>query len=96
MLWFPNPSSVVHGSLGAKPPSDAKRGAQTLSQWGSMASGMHARKSGGIVCFDMMHTPFRKWIFPRYFESLRPADVSAIHSVPDGIFLVRLDGAQYR
>jgi hypothetical protein len=24
----------------------------------------------------------------RYFESLRPADVSAIHSVPDGIFLV--------
>jgi hypothetical protein len=26
----------------------------------------------------------------RYFESLRPADVSAIHSVPDGIFLVRV------
>jgi hypothetical protein len=23
----------------------------------------------------------------RYFESLRPAVVSAIHSVPDGIFL---------
>jgi hypothetical protein len=23
----------------------------------------------------------------RYFESLRPADVSAIQSVPDGIFL---------
>ena len=32
----------------------------------------------------------------RYFESLRPADVSAIHSVPDGIFLVRVDRAQYR
>jgi len=31
----------------------------------------------------------------RYFESLRPADVSAIHSVPDGIFLVRVDRAQY-
>ena len=31
-----------------------------------------------------------------YFESLRPADVSAIHSVPDGIFLVRVDRAQYR
>jgi len=28
--------------------------------------------------------------------SLRPADVSAIHSVPDGIFLVRVDRAQYR
>jgi hypothetical protein len=27
----------------------------------------------------------------RYFESLRPADVSAIHSVPDGIFLVRVE-----
>ena len=32
----------------------------------------------------------------RYFESLRPADVSAIHSVPDGIFLVRVNRAQYR
>jgi len=32
----------------------------------------------------------------RYFESLRPADVAAIHSVPDGIFLVRVDRAQYR
>ena len=32
----------------------------------------------------------------RYFESLRPADASAIHSVPDGIFLVRVDRAQYR
>ena len=32
----------------------------------------------------------------RFFESLRPADVSAIHSVPDGIFLVRVDRAQYR
>jgi hypothetical protein len=32
----------------------------------------------------------------RYFESLRPADVSAIHSVPDGIFLVRVDRVQYR
>jgi hypothetical protein len=32
----------------------------------------------------------------RYFESLRPADVSAINSVPDGIFLVRVDRAQYR
>jgi hypothetical protein len=32
----------------------------------------------------------------RYFESLRPADVSAIHSVPDGLFLVRVDRAQYR
>ncbi len=32
----------------------------------------------------------------RYFESLRPADVSAIHSVPDGLFLVRVDRVQYR
>ena len=32
----------------------------------------------------------------RYFESLRPADESAIHSVPDGMFLVRVDRAQYR
>jgi hypothetical protein len=32
----------------------------------------------------------------RYFESLRPVDVSAIHSVPDGLFLVRVDRAQYR
>jgi hypothetical protein len=31
-----------------------------------------------------------------YFESLRPTDVSTIHSVPDGIFLVRVDRAQYR
>jgi len=31
----------------------------------------------------------------RYFESLRPGDVSAIHSVPDGILLVRVDRAQY-
>jgi len=27
----------------------------------------------------------------RYFESLRPADRSAIDSVPDGLFLVRVD-----
>ena len=32
----------------------------------------------------------------RHFESLRPADVSAVQSVPDGIFLVRVDRAQYR
>jgi hypothetical protein len=32
----------------------------------------------------------------RYFESLRPADVSALQSVPDGIFLVRVDRAHYR
>ena len=32
----------------------------------------------------------------RYFESLRPGDVSALHSVPDGLFLVRVDRAQFR
>ena len=32
----------------------------------------------------------------RYFESLRPADRSAIDSVPDGLFLVRAERAQYR
>jgi len=32
----------------------------------------------------------------RYFESLRPADVPAISSVPDGLLLVRVDRAQYR
>jgi len=32
----------------------------------------------------------------RYFESLRPSDRSAIDSVPDGLFLVRVDRAQYR
>ena len=32
----------------------------------------------------------------RFFESLRPSDVSAIHSVPDGLFLVRVDRARYR
>jgi hypothetical protein len=32
----------------------------------------------------------------RYFESLRPTDVSALHSVPDGLFLVRVDQARYR
>ena len=32
----------------------------------------------------------------RYFESLRPSDVSVLHSVPDGLFLVRVDRAQYR
>ena len=32
----------------------------------------------------------------RYFESLRPGDASALHSVPDGLFLVRVDQARYR
>jgi hypothetical protein len=32
----------------------------------------------------------------RYFENLRPSDLSAIGSVPGGLFLVRVDGAQYR
>ena len=32
----------------------------------------------------------------RYFESLRPADLSAISSVADGLFLVRVDRAHYR
>ena len=32
----------------------------------------------------------------RYFESLRPSDVSALDSVPDGLFLVRVDRANYR
>src|SRR5690242_17690398 len=31
----------------------------------------------------------------RYFESLRPADRS-VDSVPDGLFLVRVDRVQYR
>src|SRR4051794_1040704 len=32
----------------------------------------------------------------RYFESLRPADRSAINSVPDGLFLVQVERVQYR
>jgi len=32
----------------------------------------------------------------RYFESLRPGDCSAIDSVPDHLFLVRVEKAQYR
>jgi hypothetical protein len=32
----------------------------------------------------------------RYFESLRPADRSAIDSVPDGLFLVQVDRVRYR
>ena len=32
----------------------------------------------------------------RFFESLRPADRSAIDSVPDGLFLVQMERAQYR
>ena len=32
----------------------------------------------------------------RYFESLRPADRFAINSVPDGLFLVRVERVQYR
>jgi hypothetical protein len=32
----------------------------------------------------------------RYFESLRLADRSVINSVPDGLFLVRVDRVQYR
>jgi hypothetical protein len=32
----------------------------------------------------------------RYFESLRPADLSTINSVPNGLFLVRVDRVRYR
>ncbi|PYV53305.1 MAG: hypothetical protein DMG91_17470 [Acidobacteria bacterium] len=32
----------------------------------------------------------------RYFESLRSSDLSAIDSVPDGLFLVRVERSQYR
>jgi hypothetical protein len=32
----------------------------------------------------------------RYFESLRPADCSAIDAVPGGLFLARVEHAQYR
>ena len=32
----------------------------------------------------------------RHFDDLRPADRSAIDSVPDGLFLTRVDRAQYR
>ena len=32
----------------------------------------------------------------RHFESLRPSDRSAIDSVPDGLFLVRVNRVQYR
>src|SRR5438093_6833268 len=38
----------------------------------------------------------RKRSMRRYFESLRPADRSAIDSVPDGLFLVRVDRVLYR
>lgn len=31
-----------------------------------------------------------------YFDSLRPADCSAIESVPGGLFLTRVEHAQYR
>ena len=32
----------------------------------------------------------------RHFESLRPADLSAINCAPHGLFLVRVDQAKYR
>ena len=32
----------------------------------------------------------------RYFESLRPGDCSAIDAVPGGLFLTRVERAQYR
>lgn len=32
----------------------------------------------------------------RHFDSLRSSDLSAIDSVPDGLFLVRVERAQYR
>jgi hypothetical protein len=32
----------------------------------------------------------------RHFESLRPADLSAIDAVPSGLFLVRVDHVRYR
>lgn len=32
----------------------------------------------------------------RYFENLRPGDCSAIDAVPDGLFLTRVEHAQYR
>src|SRR5438132_8373849 len=32
----------------------------------------------------------------RHFESLRPADRSAIESVPDGLFIVRVARVEYR
>jgi hypothetical protein len=32
----------------------------------------------------------------RYFESLRPADCSALDAVPGGLFLTRVEHAQYR
>ena len=32
----------------------------------------------------------------RYFESLRPADLSAINSIVDGLLLVRVDRVRYR
>ena len=32
----------------------------------------------------------------RYFESLRPSELSAVNSVPDGLLLVRVDRAHYR
>jgi len=32
----------------------------------------------------------------RYFESLRPLDCSTIDAVPDGLFLTRVEHAQYR
>jgi hypothetical protein len=32
----------------------------------------------------------------RFFESFRPADRSAINSVPDGLFLVRVDRVKYQ
>jgi hypothetical protein len=32
----------------------------------------------------------------RYFESLRPGDCSAIDAVPGGLFLTRVEHAQYR
>ena len=38
----------------------------------------------------------RKRRMKRFFESLRPADRSAINSVPDGLFLVRVDRVKYQ
>ena len=32
----------------------------------------------------------------RYFESLRPADLCVLNSVPDRMFLVRVDHVRYR
>src|SRR6266550_8929477 len=82
LLWHPDPARSNQGA--------SREVRHTLGRLG------RERPQFPALPVEQLSASKRRGRMRRHFDDLRPADRSAIDSVPDGLFLVRVDRVQYR